>query len=307
MFNKISNYTKVPNGYIYTSHTGSEYIFLEGAWYNAQSMVEIDSSKNYKMEESALRQINEQNEQSTLQIGKTYIINESEYVYVGKNRVTQAGTVLNESSSILELMEAEEEPVPEGYIYASGKGKQYLKKNGKWISSETKKEVNQSVARSIESAAQRAISKFNQQSPLKIGAVWTSAQGKVYKYVGGNRWMTEDGKMLPQTTGKTITDRMTKSDEEEQEEQSTEQSSEEPVQPVQSEPEPTKPESPKSDEPAGDLESLAEKIKNHPQRRRLTVLITRGGEIPLLAADIILSGKDKDAQEILKSLNNEEN
>lgn len=323
MFNKICNENKVPNSYIYTSHTGSEYIFLEGMWINCQTMVEVHRSKNHKMEESALRQIAEHNQNSTLKIGKQYTLNESHYTFVGNGKVTLNGNLLSESmgNNIIPLMEAAES-VPNGYVYTSDKGKSYYKLNGNWFSSETKKPINSSASQGLERAAARKVQAHNESNAVKIGQEWTSKKGKTYKYAGDDRWISDDGRMLPANIAKSVTSKFNakdndekvspedeKIDSAEQKDDSEPKGDEKPVEaPVEApKEEPKAPDAPESTPEDKELASLAEKIKAHPERRRLTILLTRGDVTSLLAADIILSGSQKEATAFLKSLNNEEN
>lgn len=310
MFNKISNDSKVPNSYIYTSHTGSEYIFLEGAWFNADTMVEIHSSKNYKMNESALRQIAQQNQHSTLQIGQKYTINENNYVYVGRGRMTLDGMLLTESrnSQVVTLMEAQDLQIPSGYIYTSGKGKKYFKKGSNWYSSDTKAKVNTSAAMSLERAAQEQIKKHNETSTVKIGQEWTSSKGKTYRYAGEGRWVSDDGKMLPPSMGQQLVQKL---ESEQGEPEDNAQPTPEPEQSAEPASEPKEePKEKPTQEPRGESDKvteLAEIIKSHPNAKKIRVLLGRGDEVSLLAADILLAGKESDAIEILKSLNKEEN
>lgn len=326
MFNKISNDSKVPNSYIYTSHTGSEYIFLEGAWYNADTMLEIPSSKNYKMNESALNQIEQTNKHSTLKIGQKYAINENQYVYIGRGRMTLDGMLLTESrnSQVVTVMEAEGEgnSIPTGYIYTSSKGKKYFKKDGKWLNQQTKQPVNTSAALSLERAAQDKIKKYNETAVVKIGQEWISNDNKKYRYAGDNRWISEAGKMLPATFGKSLVDYF-EAEEAKKNPPADDSvpppsgSSEPPVPPAPpyGNPPPVPP-APRSEPPAAgdgsdslpkDVDALAEIIKNHPKKRKIQILLTRGDKLSLMAADILLSNQDDEAKKILKSLNNEEN
>lgn len=533
MLRQIGNDKNVPNNYVYTSHKGSEYIFLEGVWYNCINMMPIDSSKNFKMNQAALRQISEQNESSTLRIGKKYLINESEYVYVGRGKVTKDGSLLHESinNTIVTLMEAEnskfsdftkadpskveipnkfklddyvfiknknkwfgngklvddsqfnselnadavklinkynktdeypvnstikydgkpyvwsgtswvaedgriagdkfsqlvdnyfdENPdvlngsqtsssassdektsgngelekgathtdkygrkyvydgsqfvsndaaqaphpesdelvkkyiqdrkdmsagksnidnpvnadagtgsndnstdtstdntsstVPNGYVYTSGKGKNYVKRGDQWYNTETKKPVNSSSAAPLERAAQDKIAQHNEKAAVKIGDEWKSKSGVTYKYVGGNRFVGDNGKLLPQDTARNVLQSLwQKSDEERaQNEEEPEQSqdsgtSDTGSSDTSSQPQGTPP-SPKPQEQgtgSGDpLQSLADKIKSHPKGGKIAVLLSRGDPLSLMAADILLNGQQSEAAQILNSLNNED-
>ncbi|QXO12454.1 hypothetical protein pEaSNUABM49_00208 [Erwinia phage pEa_SNUABM_49] len=460
MIKYLGNDNKVPNNYVYTSHTGSEYIFLEGLWYNCKNMTIIDPSKNYKMNKAAAQQISEQNISSTLKIGQKYIVNESEYVYVGRNKVTKNDSLLHESinNNIISLMEADnasefsnfvrgdttnveipnkfrldgdyyyiksknawwkdkliddtqfnkelnrdaikeiqkynaqdEYPVnstfdwkgqtmtwtgsnwvypdgkiaghkftskvddyidenpdiikptdssgssnpeptdnaggqpptnpaagssaPDGYVYTSNKGKSYVKRGGKWYDTSTKKPINSSAVPSLERAAANKIAQHDASSPVKIGQEFKAKSGKTYRYVGGNRFMSDDGKLLPDSTARQVLANLNNNANNGQGSSSSQ--GQPPASNSGGQP-PVPPSNPPSsgsgagntggNPPRGGgndpLQSLADEIKSSPDAPRIVVLLSRGDALSLLAADILLSGQKKEAAQILNSLNN---
>ncbi|AFC21656.1 virion structural protein [Cronobacter phage vB_CsaM_GAP32] len=473
MFKSLDNNNSIPNNYVYTSNKGTEYMYLDGSWLNCETMSTVPSTHNFKMNESAIRQIAEHNRHNKLQIGKKYVIKESEYVYVGRNNFTLNDNLLTENvnSRVKMLVEAdaksefsnvklgstenieipdkfkldgyvynkakkawwgttdngnagyikdqelidelnkdsierikkynEKDPypvgttvdyngktaiwngevfvvpgegayppgfaqqfddyfqnvyksgnnndsteqqdkedtvntsdnsntnepqntgstssteVPNGFVYQSGKGKSYYKKNGRWFSSETKKPINMSSAKPLERAAQNAIDKHNASASVKIGDTFTSKKGITYKYVGGNRFISADGKLLPKDTAQNVLNNLRQqADEKKAQEQGStdnqEQGTTEPAPQPSTEPTPTQGDNTQdtnsntdngSDDP---LSGLAKQIKSNPEARRIIVLLSRGDELSLLAADILLSGQQKEVTQILNSLNNEE-
>lgn len=477
MFKSLASNNSIPNNYVYTSNKGTEYMYLEGSWVNCETMNIVQSTHNYKMNQSAMRQIAEHNEQNSLQIGKGYVINESEYTYVGRNNFSLQGNLLSESmnSKIQRLVEADEEQhkpgqkndqipnyfqtsygrnndryyykdgwwinrdsehqqavhnpklsseitndaldiihqhntdpkaampigtqiehngktltyigdafvtdegrrtsseftdrlerkakeekanqstdtgseegqpdqeqvqdetpaenpdsqgtpaqdtsssdVPNGYVYKSKKGNNYYKKNGQWFNSATKKPVNSSSVPMLERAAQAEIGKFNSSSPVKIGQEFKSKKGITYRYVGGNRFISDNGKLLPPDTAQKVLANLS------QQSAGDESSPEGQPQDSQGAPQDsstdnstgsgTPPEAqPEQGAAAGEdtnsddpLQGLANEIKSNPMARKIVVLLSRGDDLSLLAADILLSGQQKEAAEILKSLNNED-
>jgi len=326
MFKSLGNSNSIPNNYVYTSHRGTEYMYLDGSWMNCETMQVVENKHNFKMNQSAKAQIAEHNENNSLQIGGKYGINESTYTYVGRNNFTINGNLLSESmnTKVQQLVEADasdENPdagsssdVPNGYVYSSNSGKKYFKKNGQWFSVETKKPINSSSAVPLERAAQAQIAKFNSESPIKIGQEWKSKKGITYKYAGGNRWISDSGKMLPASTAEALNQQLssTSSDDEAPADQGSNDSSGSQDQ-GQDQSSDT---NPPSGNPAGGnsgdnsnsggdpLQGLANEIKSNPYARKIIVLLSRGDEVSLLAADILLSGSEKKAVEILNSLNN---
>lgn len=472
--------TVVPNGYIYTSHTGAKYVFLEGMWFNDSNMMMVDPQKYPNMYMSARQQIVEHNNKSNtaFKIGKNYFHDGKECTFIGENRFHSIddGIILTESEVITELMgddervyqvsketlqkewstlkfyilpphaqdisipagmvvqgykfipnshrfvevqsgrpvspemtrklseeglriarqmaaknkiiplksvliqgnvrsewngkefcdndgnvvvseqdskaifhaysqfikanpqdfpsltgetageeqrfgsvpkpmqskekvtEADEEQstigVPDGYHFTSGKNKTYAKQNGSWFDIESKKQLNSGAAKSVENAAQRAILKHNESGAMKIGTKVTSKKGKEYVYVGGERFVGADGKMIPKSAAQGILDRYTASKSEEEHKPDT-IPQEEPSPEVRSEPkEEPKPVPEPEVEHGNEMESLASQIKASPYNKKITVLLTRGDKVSLLAADILLSGNKDEVVQILKSLNN---
>lgn len=486
MFKSLDNNSSIPNNYVYTSNKGTEYMYLDGSWLNCETMSTVASTHNFKMNQSAIRQIAEHNNSSSLKIGKKYVINESEYVYVGRNNFTLQGSLLSESIStrVKMLVEADdkanfsnvklgstdnieipdkfkldgyvynkaknawwgsdenqngdtftgyvktksliddlnkdaieriehynktdlypvgttvdyngkttvwngdvwmvpgegaypsgfthqfdeyyeenknslgssqeeapannnsaeeqgkEEPaassadttastdtnagtsssteIPNGYIYTSGKGKSYYKKNGQWFSAETKKPINSSSAIPLERAAKAAIDKHNATASVKIGDTFKSRKGITYKYVGGTRFISDNGKLLPKDTAQTVLNNLWKqADERKAQEEPTQDAPEQDT--VQNDQQGSPEQAPQPEPSQGDtsqndsttqgnepLKGLADQIKSNPEARRIIVLLSRGDDLSLLAADILLSGQQKEVAQILNSLNNEE-
>lgn len=567
MFKTLTSVNSIPNNYVYTSGRGTEYMYLEGSWINCDSLKIVENTHTFKMNQSAIKQITEQNSKNTLQIGKKYVINESTYTYIGRNNFSLGGNLLSESmnSKIQRIVESDEaifsnfvsgdkenptipnkfvlygdhlynkeknmwwangkfitdvqdnkdlnktalkeidkynktddfpvgstmeyqgktmtwtglnwvypdgknagnnfsdkvqsyiddnpdfinssknsdknstknnengdnstgsdespykvgqhirdkygkvyrfdgtdfvdgsgtklsseetskilkgakewqdakkngtedefrknnttnlgsnaeqeqqspaseltqsnnsddsssqdsdnttssndssSDVPNGYVYKSKKGNNYYKKNGQWFNSETKKPVNSSSVPMLERAAQAEIGKLNSSSPVKIGQEFKSKKGITYRYVGGNRFISDNGKLLPPDTAQKVLASLSKQssgDENSQQDQSQDSNSS--VQdantdisndsgtPPQEQPQPgniSGDEGTSSNEP---LNGLANEIKSSSYARNIIVLLSRGDDLSLLAADILLSGQQKEVAEILKSLNNKD-
>ena len=491
MINLFGTNKVVPNGYIYTSHKGSEYIYFEGIWFDHKNMKMIDPNKAPQMNEAAIKQIVEHNSNNSRMIGESFTFTGKTYTYVGKDRFSEDG-VLSESSILSEVIaegervynvpretldkqwnnlgffilppfvedvripagfelkgfrfspkksrfmnvrdgsladnmmnrklwaeassiaksmrhkddilpvnstimirdnnsraewngtdfsgtdgevvipaqkandikmkytnfikqnptmfpdlsgskqsepeqpkhqsgvvrseqpsqvsEADEHnstetssitEVPEGYLITSRAGVQYIRKGGKWISSQTKKPMNSSAAASIDRAAIAKINKFNETADVKIGDKWKSNKGIEYTYVGDDRFISSNGKLAPKSSAQGILDKMRASKEPTEDEvqqdtvqdtvqdDSKEASDEVKVQDTTS----NSTEEPVQGGEGADLESLASQIKAHPKARKITVLMTRGDKVSLLAADLILAGKEQAAIKILKALN----
>lgn len=195
--------------------------------------------------------------------------------------------------------------IPYGYIIKSRKGNSYIKTPNGWITDG--KPANPGIIKNLEAAAERNIEKYN-DSPdnlVKIGQEYKSNNGKIYFYNGTN-FMSADGKK--KLTGGAQESAMRKL----QQQASTVTSSEdEPIvgdenngtdviEPKTNDVESSTDEQPESSNDSvsttgKSLQELAEVISNHPQKRKLITLISRGDKVSLIAADIILAGKTADA------------
>lgn len=288
----FGNDLNVPNGYIYTSHTGSKYIFLEGLWFSHNDMKMIDPRKYTNMYESAQKQIFENDSMS--KVDSTYIVEDE------KEKTDD----INKDDENIDI--------PDGFVYTSPQNKQYFKKKGVWYSSATKKPLNASNIPLINRAATAQIKSMNSTSPVKIGQEWTAKSGKTYKYVGGNRFISDEGRMLPPDLSQKVMSNLqqnSQSEKEQPEEQPQVQNTNQEVeQNSVSQPndndknEPVKSTSEDENNP---LQALANQIKSSPSSRNIQVLLTRGDPISLLAADILLSGESDKAKQIIQSLNKE--
>lgn len=223
---------------------------------------------------------------------------------------TDSSAETSPESSTEQSSESSPTSVPDGYVITSKAGIPYYKKGGKWISSQTKKPMNSSAAQSIERAAIAKIAKFNETADVKIGDKWKSNKGIEYTYVGDDRFISSNGKMAPKSSAQGILDKMRAAKEPEQAEvqQDTVQDTVQDEQPGKSDEVKAQNTTQDTTEPVqggegSELESLANQIKAHPKARKITVLLTRGDKVSLLAADLMLAGKEQDAIKILKALN----
>lgn len=320
MLNYFGNTNLVPNGYVYTSHTGSKYVFLEGLWFSNSSMTMIDPTKYSSMYISAQKQINEHNSNSNMKIGQIYISEGKELTFIGEGKFTLNGIVITESVSIME--DVSTSGAPDGYVYTSGKGKQYYKKGGEWYISGTKSKVNSSAARPLEQAAMKKIAEHNSSNNLKIGeSKWTSSKGKEYTYVGDDRFISSDGKILPKSMAEKVRNELdAKRDDHKDENSEIKDKVDDTVDnDSTATPEDRKEEEKIDQDQAIDdhdanedehgegedkIKSIANKIKANPDTaRKITVLLTRADKLSLMAADILLSGNVDKVKQILQTLN----
>lgn len=285
----------IPNGYVYTSHTGSKYVFLEGCWFNSSTLQLIDISKYEKMNKSAMIQINESNSKSKFKIGKSYVHNSQNIVYLGEGIFNTGKGFLSESI----LCEDDTTEVPIGYVIKSNKGNLYKKTPDGWLNTQSKKILNSSASNSVSQAAKKEIDIHNSTNAVKIGTKVKSKSGKEYTYVGGDRFVADDGKLIPQNNAKTILDRLSSSNSSDSTDDVQNNTSDNTTEQNSNNPEQTNDNSSEGSA----IESLAKRIKSSPEGRKIEILLNRGDKISLLAADILLAGTQEETLNILKSLN----
>lgn len=185
--------------------------------------------------------------------------------------------------------------IPYGYIIKSRKGNSYIKTPSGWVSNG--KPANQGIIKNLEAAAERKIEEYNDNSDnlVKIGQEYKSNNGKVYFYNGTN-FMSADGKK--KLAGGAQESAMRKL-QQSAETNDGEDPSAEVTEPNTNEVEPSgtvdEPESSTQDSGGKSLQELADIINNHPQKRKLVALMSRGDKVSLIAADIILAGKAAEA------------
>ena len=290
----------IPNGYIYTSHTGSKYIFLEGCWFNNSTLQIIDISKYDRMNNCAIKQINESNLKNNIKIGKTYTYNNKNVVYIGEGVFKSSTGFLSETV----LCEDSNTEVPIGYIIKSNKGNQYKKTNNGWLNLQTKKLLNSSASNPINQAAIREIETYNSTNNVKIGTKVKSKSGKEYTYVGGDRFVADDGKLIPKQNVQNILDRLSQTNTPPSNDSTNDDSTvdnsntSDNNSTTQNNPQPQD----SNDGNSSTIDALASRINSSPNKQKIEILLTRGDKVSLLAADILLAGTQEETLNILKSL-----
>ncbi|UYL05484.1 hypothetical protein DIDNDMLP_00499 [Klebsiella phage KP13-7] len=314
MLNEFKSGITVPNGYVYTSKTGARYVFLECMWFNESNMMLVDPQKYGNMYLSAVAQINEYNSSSNeYKIGDTYNKDNKTCVFLGESRfITENGIIINEDDE-------NTIQVPNGIRITSKNGNVYQKKDGTWFDIKTKKTLNSSAAQSVERSAQKMIQTHNSnEDNIKIGSTVTSKSNKTYTYLGGDRFMDADGRLLPKSTAQSLIqkhkdEKSSGKAEDEQESGSSDDTSTDTTTTTDTN---TTDNTNSSGDTSGGtgetdnqssdnpMQELADKINASPYARKIKVLLTRADKVSLLAADIFLSGKREEVTQFIKSLNN---
>lgn len=326
----MKTFNTVPNGYTYISGKNNKFQKIGESWINCQTGTLVESYKVPKLETAAKYQIDEYNSYLHIKIGQLYESNNSFYEYLGNSNFSLNGNMLSESASsgiLTGLMEDDATPnveIPLGYTYTTPKNRSYVKKPKGWLSLTSDNYLNPSAVAGLEDAAKRDIQKHNDTESTPIGYVWTSNKKIPYTYVGNNTFVGKNGRVVPAHVAEQILNKNKRvRDEKKQREELNKVSADgsvnlqpdafgdeakkEPAQGQKSEPSNVNPpEQPKATSETGEsgsLESLASTIMSHPYKRKIAILLGRGDEVSLLAADILLSNKTKEAVDILNSLN----
>lgn len=298
----------VPQGYIYSTPKNTQYQKCGLEWINLQSGLKLDESKYSKMELAAKHQIDEINEYSRFIIGESYKVGSGLYTYIGEKKFSISGGILAENASTTiykKLTEADipsdDVYIPNGYVYKTAKGTEYLKTPKGWESVRSGNTLNTSAAQTLDDAAKRKVAEFNKNASTPIGFIWKSKKGNEYVYVGGNRFVSPDGKRpVPNhISDQVLAQREYDNTNSKSNVSSSENDEVEVNNTITSEPSGV---SNTTHDGVLSVEDLAKKINSHPQSRKITILIGRGDKMSLLAADILLSGKTKEAVDILKTL-----
>ena len=127
----FGNNTLVPNGYVYTSHTGSKYVFMEGLWFNNSTMNMVNPTTYANMYTSAQKQIVEHNTKNQMKIGSVYVREGKEVIYLGEKKF------ITEDNKVFEEGEPSSNPlyskIKDGTYFVSDGKKYVYDGNGKFI------------------------------------------------------------------------------------------------------------------------------------------------------------------------------
>lgn len=195
--------------------------------------------------------------------------------------------------------------IPLKYNY-QGKKLNYIHMgDGNWIIKQTGKEVDPMHVPGLETNAEKRIMEYNARNLVKIGEQ-ASINNIIYTF-NGTDFVDKDGnapfsgsqtekikQRIQDASGEKADDNSEETDSTGSDDKSTNSKD------TNSSESKNKPESNKE---SSALQGYADMIKDHPKRARLITLIGRGDPVSLLAVDIILSGKEKEAEEIIKNMN----
>lgn len=227
--------------------------------------------------------------------------------------------------------------VPVGYVFTTDRNTEFYKSTEGWKNQLTDKIVTDKMEERLEMAATEEIKKYNDEHPEgKIGDAYTDTDGVVYYYTGDDFVSREGVSLDPELSDKALRyiAKQNKPSTQKAQKQVSDQKpnvgkvapkdkGENKVLPKQPSPAPEKsetkptprnvakktptktPTQPVTDKVVDigvseELNKLVGAIKQHPQRSKIKALLQKGDEVSLLAADIIMSGKNDEAKMLIQ-------
>jgi len=187
MLNFFGNNTLVPNGYVYTSHTGSKYVFLEGLWFKNSSMGMVDPKSYNNMYVCAQKQINEHNSKSKIKIGETYLREGKNQIFIGEGRYTIDGLLVESQFSDFKKADPNKIEIPNRFKEGDYT---YNKKEKAWYD-RGEKVTDLQFAKELNTDAIKRINQYNSSDEFPVNSTVTY-DGKKLTWNGTN-WTDDYG------------------------------------------------------------------------------------------------------------------
>jgi hypothetical protein len=187
MLNFFGNNTLVPNGYVYTSHTGSKYVFLEGLWFKNSSMGMVDPKSYNNMYVCAQKQINEHNSKSKIKIGETYLREGKNQIFIGEGRYTIDGLLVESQFSDFKKADPNKIEIPNRFKEGDYT---YNKKEKAWYD-RGEKVTDRQFAKELNTDAIKRINQYNSSDEFPVNSTVTY-DGKKLTWNGTN-WTDDYG------------------------------------------------------------------------------------------------------------------
>ena len=227
--------------------------------------------------------------------------------------------------------------VPVGYVFTTDRNTEFYKSTEGWKNQLTDKMVADKMEERLEMAATEEIKKYNAEHPEgKIGDAYTDTDGVAYYYTGDDFVSREGVSLDPELSDKALRSiaKQNKPSTQKAQKQVSDQKpnvskvapkdkGENKVPPKQPSPAPEKSETKPTPRNVAkktptktptqtatdkvvdigvseELNKLVGAIKQHPQRSKIKALLQKGDEVSLLAADIIMSGKNDEVKMLIQ-------
>lgn len=269
--------SSIPNGYVYTSGKGNKFIFKNGTWFNLANKKPVNQSNINMLNRSAVKMIEDYNSKNEIKIGsKVSSKKGTEYTFNGTGFVSSDGKMLSggAAQSAMNKLKAQNA--------SNSSGTDSTDANA---SAEPQADDNKSEDSTIvpgESAIDTQNTDTNpapQGSPSASTDSTDSSTGNSTDYnaqsiidnLGDHEQGAENGDSTSGSDNSTQTPPAGSS---------TDDSSNDP------------------------LTKLAQQIKANKYNKQIVTLLSRGSDMDVLAADILLNGNVQDVVSQLKSLNN---
>ena len=261
--------TNIPNGYVYTSGKGNKFMYKNGTWYNAATKKPVNQSNVNMLNRAAAKSIEDFNSKNDIKIGDKVKSNKGvEYSFNGTGFVSDDGKMLTGGAAQAALSKLKAQNASSQGTNSSPEPKNAQEEqpaqNDTIVPGQSALDTN--PAPQSNSSTTSTSSTQDQDSENSPAQDYTAQS--IINNLGNN------GNGNDSTSTSTSTDSG------------------------------AAPSTPPSTQPKDPMTELAQKIKGSKYNKQIVTLLSRGGDMDLLAADILLNGNVQEVINQLKSLNN---
>ena len=273
--------TNIPNGYVYTSGKGNKFIFKNGTWYNASTKKPVNQSNVNMLNRSAEKTINDFNSKNDIKIGTKVTSNKgTEYTFNGTGFVSSDGKLLSggAAQSAMNKLKAQSstnnseqgDAKPSSTVQGSNNTKNSTAQG----SNNTKNSTDSTDSTIVPGESTLDSQPDSQGSSNTPPSTDNSGQSSDYnaQSIINNLGNHDQG-----SSGSTSNNQNPPVNQNSQSNNSNNNDL---------------------------LTNLAQKIKSSKYNKQIVTLLSRGGDVNVLAADILLNGNIQEVIEQLKALNN---
>jgi len=267
-----SGNSSIPNGYVYTSGKGNKFIFKNGTWFNLATKKPVNQSNVNMLNRSAEKTITDYNSKNDIKIGSKVTSNKgTEYTFNGTGFISGEGKTLSggAAQSAMNKLKAQQESSS-----SSANNKEQQSDN-----------VNSSEVKPDDSGIVPGESALDTQTNTQGGSNVPPSEGE----------SSNSSEQSDDYNAQSIINNLNSEEQGTQGGDSTDSTDNAPK------PEDTPPASNNSNDP---LTKLAQKIKGNKYNKQIVTLLSRGSDMDILAADILLNGNIQEVISQLQSLNN---
>lgn len=267
--NDTSTEFNIPNGYVYTSGKGNKFVFKNGTWFNASSKKPVNQSNVNMLNRSAQKSIQDFNSKNDIKIGSKVTSNKGvEYTYNGTGFVSADGKQISGGAAQAAMTKLKSQNAPKQSTDDATNDS---------AGDSDSKPVQEPTPTDTIVPGQSALDTANPEgTPTASSDASTDSSSSDY-----NAQSIINSQGAGSGTPTASPDAGTGT----------------PPSPPSAAPS-------SSTQPQDKMTVLAQKIKGNKYNKQIITLLSRGGKMDLLAADILLNGNVKEVIDQLNSLNN---